>query len=252
MFAEAGLIQFARAAANFLLPSRCLACGDGRVEQFFRGGVCAPCWQSLPEPEERRCGDCDEPLPALEARVCGRCILDPPPFRSLSAAAPYRGSAREILIAFKFRGGDFLAPHLADVMTRRLKLQAGVRELVPVPATGHARRRSDHAAELLAAALAARLCAPFAPHRLKKIRETDRQSGLPADRRTGNVRNAFRARGSCPPAVLLVDDVATSGATARECARVLCDAGAKTVDVWCFARASRDDLLLADRREPDR
>ncbi len=204
------------------------------------------CWQSLPEPEARRCQHCDEPLPAAEATVCGRCLLDPPVFRSLRAAAPYRGSAREILIAFKFRGADFLAPHLAQVMTRRLELREAVRELVPVPATARTRRHSDHAAELLAAAVAARLRVPLAPHRLKKVRETDRQSGLPAGRRAANVRRAFRARGSCPRAVLLVDDVATSGATVRECARVLCAAGAKTVDVWCFARASRDDVVLAD------
>jgi predicted amidophosphoribosyltransferase len=42
--------------------------------------------------------------------------------------------------------------------------------------------------------------------------------------------------------VLLVDDVATSGWTARECAAALVAAGAARVDVWTFARASRDDV----------
>ncbi|MGH9318155.1 MAG: ComF family protein [Thermoanaerobaculia bacterium] len=240
------MIGIARALAGFLLPSGCLACRDNRVESFWEGGVCAPCWQSLPEPEEERCQHCDEPLAAAEATVCGRCLLDPPAFRSLRAAAPYRGSARDILIAFKFRRADYLAPHLAQVMARRLELREPVRELIPVPATARARRWSDHAAELLAAALAARLRVPCTPHRLEKVRETDRQSGLPASRRAANVRRAFRARGSCPPAVLLVDDVATSSATVRECARVLRAAGAKTVDVWCFARASRDDALVSE------
>jgi orotate phosphoribosyltransferase len=44
--------------------------------------------------------------------------------------------------------------------------------------------------------------------------------------------------------VLLVDDVATSGSTARECARALVRAGARRVEVWCFARASRQDVLF--------
>ena len=52
---------------------------------------------------------------------------------------------------------------------------------------------------------------------------------------------AFAARPGAPARVLLVDDVATSGATARECSRALLQAGAREVDVWCFARGSRDD-----------
>jgi predicted amidophosphoribosyltransferase len=56
------------------------------------------------------------------------------------------------------------------------------------------------------------------------------------------VRRAFRVEGRPAGRVLLVDDVATSGATARECARRLVQAGARSVTVWCFARASRADM----------
>ncbi len=129
-------------------------------------------------------------------------------------------------------------------MTARLEPPGPVGEVTAVPSTRRARRAGDHAAELLGAAVAARLGAPFAPRRLEKARETERQSGLPLLRREANVRGAFRARAGCPDTVLLVDDVATSGATARECARRLRRAGARTVIVWCFARASRDDVDL--------
>jgi predicted amidophosphoribosyltransferase len=188
------------------------------------------------------------PGPEGEER-CGRCVLSPPPYSSLRGAAPYRGVAREILVAFKFRGGDILAPHLARVVVERLPLPEGVREVAAVPATAGARRRADHAAELLAASVAERLGLPFSPRRLEKIRSTERQSGLPLSERAGNVRGAFQAKAGAPERVLLVDDVATSGATARECTRQLLRAGARIVDVWCFARASRDDLLL---RDPER
>jgi predicted amidophosphoribosyltransferase len=90
--------------------------------------------------------------------------------------------------------------------------------------------------------VARRLRLPLARRGLVKIRETEVQSLLPASARVSNVARAFRAPRPAAGHVLLVDDVATSGATARECARRLARAGARAVTVWCFARASRSDL----------
>lgn len=164
----------------------------------------------------------------------------------MRAAAPYRGTARSILLAFKFRGADYLGPRLAEILVERIGApEPAPDEVTAVPATWRSRRRRGyHAASVLAESVARLLAVRFAPNRLRKVRETDRQSGLALDRRRRNVRGAFRASGSPPRRVLLVDDVATSGWTARECAFVLAAAGAEEVDVWCIARASRDD---ADR-----
>ena len=251
MSAATALQRFGRAAAAYLLPARCLACDLRTVERSFRGGVCDACWSAVPWPPDDRCLVCDEPLPAAGAARCGRCVIDPPAFRSLRAAAPYRGSARTILLAFKFRGADYLGARLADVVIERVASgAAGIRppdEVVAVPATARSiRRRGYHPADLLGRAIARRLGAPFV-RRLEKARETERQSGLPLARRRQNVRGAFRVRGRPPRRVLLVDDVATSGMTARECAVRILGAGAEHVDVWCFARASRDDF---ERGEP--
>lgn len=211
------------------------------MEELFRGGVCAKCWASLPFPDPRRCDCCDEALPGEDASRCGRCLLAPPEFASLRAAAPYRASARDILLAFKFRGADYLAPRLAEVMAQRLLAPEEVDEVVAVPARRSAAGNYRPAA-LLGVAVARALRRPFSPGRLERRRGTRRQSGLPLDARAANVRGAFSATRS-DARVLLVDDVATSGATARECARVLARAGAESVAVWCFARASRTDVL---------
>lgn len=236
------MIEVARAAAHFVLPSDCLACRERPVDRFFEGGVCEACWSALPARGAERCERCDETLSGADrAALCGRCLLDPPAFETLRAAAPYAGSAREVLLAFKFRGADYLGARLADVMVDRLP-PPDAAEIVCVPSTSRSRRlRGYHPAERLAAELSRRLGVPFARRRLRKRRETEVQSRLPLSRRAANVRLAFRAAGRPAARVLLIDDVATSGATARECARRLVEAGARAVDVWCFARASRAD-----------
>jgi predicted amidophosphoribosyltransferase len=248
------LAQLARAAAGFLLPSRCLACGSHDVDELCRGGVCRDCWAEIPAHDGPRCAVCGETLPAAvsaDAETCGRCLLDPPAFARLLSAAPYRGTARAMLLAFKFRGADYLGPRLAEEMLRRLPPPEDCASVAAVPATDRARRtRGYHPAEVLAAAVAERLALPFRRGLLRKTRDTLVQSRVPAAGRAANVRGAFQAdlhrafRGGEKPAggVLLIDDVATSGATARECARRLAAAGASPVTVWCFARASRLDI----------
>ena len=239
------MLELARAAARFVLPTDCLACRVRPVDRFLEGGVCEACWRGLPPRGDARCSRCDDALEGASSggsRIGGRCLLDPPAFDTLRAAAPYAGSAREILRAFKFGGADYLATRLAAVMRGRLAMpDAG--EIVAVPSTRRARRvRGYHPAEALAEAVSASCGIPFLRRRLVKRRETEVQSRLPLARRHANVRGAFHVAGRPAPSVLLVDDVATSGATARECARRLSESGARLVTVWCFARASRADL----------
>jgi predicted amidophosphoribosyltransferase len=71
--------------------------------------------------------------------------------------------------------------------------------------------------------------------------ETAAQAGLSAAERRRNVAGAFSAVRPAPVAgrvVVLVDDVLTTGATARACARALRDAGARAVHVLTLARAA--------------
>jgi glutamine phosphoribosylpyrophosphate amidotransferase len=152
----------------------------------------------------------------------------------------------EILLASKFRA-DYLARHLAQTMAA-VEPPGAVGQVTAVPATGRSAARPMRGTARRGGRGAP--APPFAPRLLEKVRETQRQRELPLARRDGNVRGAFRARAGVPETVLLVDDVATSGATVRECARKLRGAGARTVLVWCFARASRDDVDLEPPAPP--
>jgi len=76
---------------------------------------------------------------------------------------------------------------------------------------------------------------------LYKKRDTLPQIGLRAKERARNLRNAFEVRGRLHnPRLLLLDDVMTTGATVRECAKTLLKSGAREVVVVTLARSMRD------------
>ncbi len=93
------------------------------------------------------------------------------------------------------------------------------------------RRRGYNQASLIASALAEVLGLPLENNGLSRVRETRSQVGLDPVSRLRNVQNAFKARpGSVEGhAVLLVDDLFTTGATLSACAAALTDAGAREV-----------------------
>ena len=114
-------------------------------------------------------------------------------------------------------------------------------ELVcPVPL--HPRRQRERGfnqSELLARSLAAHFGAELAPHLLARVRDTAPQIDLPRAERQANVRGAFavpKPEKAAGKSVLVVDDVFTTGATLRECARVLRRAGASRVLIFTLAR----------------
>jgi ComF family protein len=114
--------------------------------------------------------------------------------------------------------------------------------VVPMPlGPSRLRERGYNQAWELARRVARQLALPRDPRILERVHDTPRQMSLPTERRATNVRGSFavpagalrRLRGRD---VALVDDVMTTGATAREAARTLLEAGARSVQVWVAAR----------------
>jgi predicted amidophosphoribosyltransferase len=99
-------------------------------------------------------------------------------------------------------------------------------------------QRGHHAAERLALELSAAWQLPLEPS-LSRREGSLRQRGLSQPERRRNVAGAFVAQARVPPAVVLVDDVYTTGATVNAAAAALRKAGARRVEVVTFARAIR-------------
>lgn len=168
----------------------------------------------------------------------------------ITAVGRYGEPLRSMCKALKFGNARDIAAPLAAFLAQLL-LDRGVADKVEVivPMPLHVLRRFERGcnqAELLARPLAQSLDKPILPQALRRTRGTDRQARLSPLERRRNVEGAFAVRPKFAPAVagkavLLVDDVMTTGSTFAAAARALKDAGAAAVYGAIAARAALDD-----------
>lgn len=227
---------------DLVLPPVCMAC---RKPVADADALCPSCWSGLAFVEPPYCARLGVPFAydLGDGALCAEAIADPPPFNRARAAATYRGVARDLVHALKFRDQTELARLMARLMVRS---GAGILEeadvIVPVPLhRGRLWRRRFNQAAMLATAVGASTGLAVQPLVLRRTRATRRQVGLNTRERDRNVRGAFRIDRRYRDEVagrnvVLIDDVYTTGATAKACTRALLRAGATGVDVLVFAR----------------
>ena len=170
----------------------------------------------------------------------------------------YRGTLRSLLHLLKYDGMEPVAEPLGRLMAAQLASQPGIpakMTAVPVPLFKAKRRqRGFNQAELLSRAVARAGAAhglelTVDARMLQRKRDTASQAGLTPIGRRRNVRGAFAVRGHAagtqPLAgrtLLLIDDIYTTGATARAASSALRRAGAEQIWVATAARAQRQEL----------
>jgi ComF family protein len=225
--------------ADLLCPERCAACPTLVDPRALFCGPCAGRVQHLGPPECDRCGE-----PRATAIACAGCRDHDDAVRAARAWAAYRGDdatspVARAVAALKYDGATRLARRLAHVIMPRVP-DPTVSLVVPVPLSRRRlRRRGYNQSALLARHLARALAADVALTAVVRTRDTPSQVGLDARARRHNVRGAFAVAHAGEVqnrAILVVDDVWTSGATARAVATALVDAGARAVDVLTIAR----------------
>jgi ComF family protein len=221
---------------DLLLPPKCGGCGTSG-ERW-----CPDCQsKALPVPHPV-CESCGTPVPPARVR-CADCTHSPPHFRQLRSWRLFDSRIRSALHSLKYKRNlglsEALVPHLAAHVA---SLGWEVDVVVPVPlGRGRRNERGYNQAGLIAWPLSLALGITFAPGALRRTRETRSQVGLTRAERRVNVRDAFEAKPSrvAHRNVMLVDDVATTGATLSSCAEALHAAGARDVFALTVARAHR-------------
>lgn len=217
---------------DFALPPRCPGCGEitTAVDLF-----CGECWGSL-EFLNGGCDCCGLALKPGDDRTCLTCERSNGPLGRVRAAIAYGEVSRSIAMRLKYGRKIALAKTMAGMMKRPMHGLDPEAMLVPVPL--HRWRlwgRGFNQSVLITRAMKR----PMDGDLLRRIRATPRLKGLNPSQRRRTVERAFSLRPGAKVggrSFILVDDVITTGATAEACAKVLCSAGASSVDLIAFAR----------------
>ena len=233
-----------RTALDLLLPPVCLGCHARIIDH---DALCPSCWRQITFIRPPLCDRLGVPLAVDTGGVMlsAAAVADPPDYDRARAVARFDGLMRVLIHGFKYHDshnarrlfGRWLA-----VAGEELLAEADL--LVPVPlARWRLLARRFNQAQILAAEVGRRAGKPVNPFALVRRRSTAHQVGLTRAQRLKNVTGAFRVPANelsnvSGKAIVLVDDVITSGATASAAAIALKRAGARRVDVLALAIVS--------------
>jgi ComF family protein len=237
--------------------------------------VCEACVNRVRRSDLAGCSRCGEALDLdldmedirfagmlAEGLLCRECRLAAPEFERAVAYASYDGELRGLIRLLKFarvRGvARLLGGRLAEAILQLEGQAAGELLVMAVPLFPRRERQRGYNQSVLLADEALRQMKGLRPqwrlvavHRaIERRRSTESSFVLSRKGRRRNLSGAFRVKGDVRGReVLLIDDILTSGATARECARVLKRAGAAKVWVATLARAQKE-FVKRQQRDP--
>ncbi len=227
------VVKLGGIALDLLFPKRCIGCGK---EGAF---ICYSCCNSLPRVMPPLCPRCGKPQPS--GILCSSCVGWAAKIDGIRSPFRFDGVVRLAIYQLKYRNLRALAAFLAQLLNSYLIANPVPGEvLVPVPLhPKRLRERGYNQSSLLAKELSKLTSLPVVDDCLIRQRHTPPQARTSTvNERLSNVTDAFACRNQKlkNKRVVLIDDVATSGATLNACATALKAAGATSVWGLVLAR----------------
>lgn len=225
---------------DLIFPPRCVVC-----KKFSNDPLCGDCLSKVKYIDPLVCKVCGEPHNSrFEGNFCHDCYQKKTPFDIARSITVYEGVMKEAIHEFKFNNKRTLSVPLGKIMIDYLKnnKEIGVSDvdiIIPVPLSRKKQRAREYdQAELLAEELSKYNGIELDIGSLKRTRETIPQFKLSRKERLVNLKEAFSALSTVEGKnILLVDDIYTTGSTAKEASIALKKAGAGKVYVLTLARA---------------
>ena len=243
---KTGFVEFWQAAKDICFPPVCLVCNTGLAGVPGRRDIflCAACLAQVTLLHEPLCRWCGKIFPdaAGTNHLCGVCLKRGWHFTCARSVILYQGVMADTFRSFKYGDNRAVLPAFAALKESLPHLRAMQEPdlILPVPLhRERLRQRGFNQAVILAKTFFPDLKSRIETTALVRTRRTAAQTGLSGAARRKNIQGAFKAVNAkvADRKILLIDDVFTTGTTVNECARVLCKAGAREVQVLTLARA---------------
>ena len=241
----APLRRLAEPVLGFIYPECCQLCGVERA-RAADGYVCARCWRDVRFIRPPFCERCGLTFAGAitDTFTCANCQDRELHFESARAAVVAEGAVLDVIHRYKYSRALWFEPFLADLLCREAVpalVDGGWQGIVPVPLHPvKEREREFNQAERLARQLGQALKLPVRTDLVIRTEATRTQTRLSREERVQNVRHAFAPKAESKlngEALIVLDDVLTTGATTDAVARTLRQMGAGRVCAWSVARA---------------
>lgn len=206
---------------DHIFPNTCGICG-----KINKDSLCSSCRVKL--------------KPILEAKIEE---ISNKNFLYLAYLFKYSGIIREKIISYKFKDHSYLYKTFSKIITKNEKICRFIKNydiIIPVPIhKKRFRQRGYNQSELIAREISRTLEIPMERDALAKVENNTAQSKLTKLERIDNAKNVYAIKNTeniRGKAVLLLDDIYTTGSTANECSKMLKQAGASEVAVLAIAK----------------